>query len=74
VEPIWSWKLSAVIVPTVCATLSTNVDPDEATITVLRLEDDEYTEHGRFGAGQQATSHLLPGFAVSVDEVWAAAQ
>ncbi len=50
------------------------VDPDEATITVLRLEDDEYTEHGRFGAGQQATSHLLPGFAVSVDEVWAAAQ
>ncbi len=49
------------------------VDPDEAIITVLRLEGDEYAEHGRFGAGQVATSHLLPGFGVAVDEVWAAA-
>ena len=33
----------------------------------------EFPEHGRFGAGQIATSHLLPGFEVVVDEVWAAA-
>lgn len=45
-----------------------------ATLTALRLEGNKYTEHGCFGAGQVATSHLLPGFAVPVDEVWAAAQ
>lgn len=50
------------------------VDPEEKVIIVLRLESDEYAEHGRFGAGQVATSHLLPGFAVPVDEVWAAAK
>jgi Uma2 family endonuclease len=49
------------------------VDPREGVITVLRLEGDEYAEHGRFGAGQVASSHLLPGFVVAVDEVWAAA-
>lgn len=37
-------------------------------------EGDECVEYGRFGAGQVAASHLLPGFAVPVDEVWAAAQ
>lgn len=50
------------------------VDPDEGVIIVLRLEGDAYTEHGRFGAGQTATSHLLPGFSMPVDEVWAAAK
>ena len=50
------------------------VDPDEAVITVLRLEGAEYVEHGRFGAGQMATSHLLDGFRVPVDDVWVAAQ
>lgn len=50
------------------------VDPEEKVIVVLRLEGDEFAEHGRFGAGQVATSHLLSGFAVAVDEVWAAAQ
>ena len=50
------------------------IDPDEKAITVLRLEGEAYVEHGRFGAGEVATSHLLPGFSVSVDEVWAAAQ
>jgi Uma2 family endonuclease len=49
------------------------VDPDEGVITVLRLEGEAYIEHGSFGAGQAATSHLLPGFSVVVDEVWAAA-
>lgn len=50
------------------------VDPDEEAITVLRLEGEAYVEHGRFGAGQIATSHLLPGFSVVVDEVWATAK
>jgi Uma2 family endonuclease len=50
------------------------VDPEEKVITVLRLEDEDYAEHGRFGPGQVATSRLLPGFTVTVDEVWAAAQ
>ena len=50
------------------------VDPEEKAIIVLRLEGDEYVEHGRFGPGQVATSHLLPGFEVAVDEVWATAQ
>jgi len=50
------------------------VDPDEKVIIVLRLEGDEYAEHGRFGPGETATSHLLPGFTVPVDEVWAAAK
>ena len=50
------------------------VDPEEKVLIVLRLEGEEYAEHGRFGAGQVATSHLLPGFSVAVDEVWAAAQ
>lgn len=50
------------------------VDPDENAIIVLRLEGSEYVEHGRFGAGQVATSALLPGFGAPVDDVWAAAK
>lgn len=49
------------------------VDPQERVIIVLRLEGEAYVEHGHFGAGEMATSHLLPGFSVPVDEVWAAA-
>jgi Uma2 family endonuclease len=49
------------------------VDPDEKAITVLRLEDDQYVEHGRFTDGE-ALSASIPGFAVSVADVWAAAQ
>ena len=50
------------------------VDPDEKVIIVLRLEGEQYAEHGRFGVGQTAISHLLPDFSVVVDEEWAAAQ
>lgn len=50
------------------------VDPDERVIVVLRMEGTDYVEHGRFNAGDTATSHLLPGFSVPVDDVWAAAQ
>lgn len=49
------------------------VDPQEEVIYVLQLEGKEYVEHGRFVAGDTATSALLPGFTVPVAEVWAAA-
>lgn len=49
------------------------VDPKEWQITVLRLHGEAYAEHGRFGKGSQATSYLLPGFSVMVDEVFEAA-
>jgi Uma2 family endonuclease len=45
------------------------VNPLEATITVLTLVDDAYREHGVFRPGERATSQLLAGFSVSVDEV-----
>jgi len=50
------------------------VDPDEGAITVLWLEGEAYVEHGRFAGDETATSRLLPGFAVAVAAVWAAAQ
>lgn len=50
------------------------VDPQEEVIIVLRLEGKEYAEHGRFIAGDTATSALLPGFSVPVADVWAAAE
>ena len=46
------------------------VDPRVATITVLRLDDGAYVEHGVFGRGARATSALLEGFAVAVDAVF----
>ena len=42
------------------------VDPRVEAITVLTLEGSAYTEHGAFGLGANATSLLLPGFAVDV--------
>ncbi len=45
------------------------VHPEEATITVLQLEDGAYVTHGIFCRGATATSRLLAGFSVSVDEV-----
>lgn len=45
------------------------VNPLTATITVLVLEGETYTEHGVFGRGDRAVSKLLDGFSVSVDEV-----
>ncbi|MBP6015125.1 MAG: Uma2 family endonuclease [Candidatus Promineofilum sp.] len=50
------------------------VDPQEEVIIVLRLEGNEYVEHGRFTAGDTATSALLSGFTVPVGEVWQAAE
>lgn len=48
------------------------VNPLDATITVLVLRDGAYTSQGSFGRGEQATSQLLTGFSVSVNEVLAA--
>ena len=50
------------------------VDPQLQKITVLRLQDDVYVEHGGFVPGETATSKLLPEFSVSVTEVFAAAK
>jgi Uma2 family endonuclease len=45
------------------------VNPLTETVTVLVLRGDAYVEHGLFGRGQQATSKLLEGFSVSVDNL-----
>jgi Uma2 family endonuclease len=42
------------------------VDPELGRISVLTLEGTAYTVYGEFSRGQQATSKLLPGFAVDV--------
>jgi Uma2 family endonuclease len=47
------------------------IDPKERWIRVLTLRGRTYKLHGEFGPGTQATSVLLPGFAVSVDAVLA---
>jgi Uma2 family endonuclease len=47
------------------------VDPAAAQVLVLRLEGGTYVEHGRFGRGERATSHRLPGLGVAVDDVLA---
>jgi Uma2 family endonuclease len=48
------------------------VDPEKKVIRVLTLHGKSYKVHGDFGPGTKATSVLLPGFSVSVDEVLAA--
>jgi Uma2 family endonuclease len=45
------------------------VDAAAAQVLVLRLDGGTYVEHGRFGRGERATSHRLPGFGVAVDEI-----
>jgi len=46
------------------------VNPLNDTITVLVLDGASYAEHGLFGRGERATSQLLAGFSVSVDETF----
>lgn len=50
------------------------VDPELRQVTVLILDGDAYREHGVFASGSEATSALLPGFSVAVDEVFAAGE
>ncbi len=47
------------------------VNPLDTTVTVLTLMGGAYVAHGVFTRGERATSHLLDGFSVSVDEVFA---
>jgi Uma2 family endonuclease len=46
------------------------VNPLDETITVLRLEGSQYTEHGIFRRGDKATSALMEGLVVGVDNVF----
>ncbi|HMA35503.1 MAG TPA: Uma2 family endonuclease [Chloroflexia bacterium] len=46
------------------------VNPLDETITVLTLRGPAYGEHGVFRRGTTATSVLLPGWAVRVDDVF----
>lgn len=46
------------------------VNPLDEKVTVLRLADQAYVQHGVFSRGQQATSHLLQDFKVDVDAVF----
>ena len=47
------------------------IDVPRRHILVLTLDGSTYRVHGDFGAGAPATSVLLPGFAVAVDDVFA---
>ena len=46
------------------------VNPQDETISVLRLAGSAYVEHGLFGPGARATSVVLDGFGVSVGAVF----
>ena len=50
------------------------VDPVEACVRVLTLVDGQYAEHGRFRAGQAATSCLLKGFSIEVTQLLSVGQ
>ena len=46
------------------------VDPRPRTVTVLRLDGDQYAVAGTYASGDTAASVLLPGFAVAVADVF----
>jgi Uma2 family endonuclease len=47
------------------------IEPKAGKITVLTLIEAEYVIHGEFTTGERATSKLLPGFGVDVEEALA---
>ncbi|MCY4454407.1 MAG: Uma2 family endonuclease [Immundisolibacterales bacterium] len=49
------------------------VDPATETLTVLKLEDSGYVEHGVYERGARTGSSALPGFEVDVGDVFDAA-
>jgi Uma2 family endonuclease len=49
------------------------LDPEQRNITVLWLDGDQNAVHGVFGAGDEATSRLLPGFTDDVAALFAEA-
>ncbi len=50
------------------------VDPREKQILVLRLQGSRYMVWGKYRIGEEASSVLLKGFSVSVNDVFAAAR
>ena len=46
------------------------VNPEDETITVLRLDGNNYAEHGIFRRGDTATSPLLTGFTIPASSVF----
>ena len=46
------------------------VNPLDETVTVLTLEGEAYPQHGIFRRGQRATSKLLDGFGIEVDDIF----
>ncbi len=46
------------------------VDPDAGTVMVLLLSDDHFEVSGTYGEGETATSPILEGFSVSLDEIF----
>jgi Uma2 family endonuclease len=50
------------------------LDPAAQQILVLGLERKTYVERGKFGPGQRAVSHHLPGFGVAFDDMLAQIQ
>ncbi len=46
------------------------VNPEDETLTVLRLEGDRYVDYAGFGRGETATSPLLPSFTLPVSELF----
>ena len=49
------------------------VNPVEETVTVLTLDGGEYREHGVFRPGSHADSPTLPGFSISIRDLFDAA-
>lgn len=47
------------------------VDPRAQTIDVFALEQDQYTLLAQYASGASASSRILPGFVISVDDVFA---
>jgi Uma2 family endonuclease len=48
------------------------VDPQTRLVTVPTLRDGKYPIHGEFQGGTTATSPLLNGFTVNIDDMWRA--
>ncbi|MGH2371090.1 MAG: Uma2 family endonuclease, partial [Chloroflexota bacterium] len=46
------------------------VDPEARWIEVYALEGEQYRQAGRYEAGQEAVSELLPGFTVNVADLF----
>jgi Uma2 family endonuclease len=46
------------------------VNPEDETVTILRLAGTSYVEHGRYSRDDTAQSPLLKGFSISVSDVF----